>query len=657
MKSNDYELLQENTARHNKLFPYYNALTGEGSKEKRFAFVLNDNYTIYLPEILLSFPLIKDIVSFGGLHKYQPTLQPHQTSDTWKIQFLNNLDYLRIKHDFEYFCFTRIKIEDKETGVLIPFKLRAGQRKLLHHLESLRLSGKPIRIILDKARQWGGSTMTQIYMLWIQLMWRGNWNSVIGTDVFLQAETIRHMYEIAIEEYPDKQFTFKNAKGIKNVKVVEESNCQIRLSSMQRPKSLRSGSYKMAHFSETALWTTTEYTKPEDLISSIVSAIPFIPYTIIVNESTAKGEGNYFHRQWLRAIREESGFCPVFVAWWEIEIYSLPFASDEEKITFYNNLDDYGKFLWSLGATLESIHWYKNFQKGQGFEDWQMHEEYPSTWQESFIASGERVIPLKYMSVLQKYLRTPKFVGDIHADGKKNAEALQNIHLVPNTQSGCLQIWEYPDKNNRFSNRYVVSMDIGGRSSKADYTVIRVLDRYWRTEGGVDEFVATWRGHGDVDLLVWKAVQLAKLYDNALLVVESNTIDSKYKHTEGEHSYTVFDEIVPYYNNLYVRNEADSIKNNIASKYGFFTSQTTKTTIIDNLIGCLRDEQFIEHDAMMEQECNEYEYKDNRPMGAKEGCHDDVLMTSAIALFVSKNLPTPKDKTTSNQIIDVSSIV
>ncbi|MBR1775369.1 MAG: hypothetical protein IJ759_07610 [Bacteroidales bacterium] len=60
---------------------------------------------------------------------------------------------------------------------------------------------------------------------------------------------------------------------------------------------------------------------------------------------------------------------------------------------------------------------------------------------------------------------------------------------------------------------------------------------------------------------------------------------------------------------------------------------------------------------MMEQECNEYEYKDNRTMGAKEGCHDDVLMASAIALFVSKNLPTPKDKTTSNQIIDVSSIV
>lgn len=164
MKSNDYELLQENTTRHNKLFPYYNALTGEGSSEKRFAFVLNNNYTIYLPKVLLSFPLIKDIVSCGGLHKYQPTLQPHQTSDTWKIQFLNNLDYLRIKHDFEYFCFTRIKIEDKETGVLIPFKLHAGQRKLLHHLESLRLNGKPIRITLDKARQWGGSTMTQIYL-------------------------------------------------------------------------------------------------------------------------------------------------------------------------------------------------------------------------------------------------------------------------------------------------------------------------------------------------------------------------------------------------------------------------------------------------------------------------------------------------------------
>lgn len=660
MTGTEKNILKENEDRHNKLFPYYNALTGEGSKEERFAFVLNEDHRIYLPMVLKTFPLIEEILTQGGLHTYEvrkEILQPKQTVEQWKIQFIDNLDALRLKFDFEYFCYTKIKIEDKQTGELIPFKLRAGQRKLLHKMEELRNENKPIRIILDKARQWGGSTMTQIYMLWIQLMWRSNWNSVIGTDVFQQAETIRYMYELAIDSYPEKYFTFKNDTAVRGAKRVVETNCQIRLGSMQKPKSLRGGTYKMAHFSETALWLTTEKTKPEDLISSIVSAIPFIPYTIIVNESTAKGEGNYFHRQWLRAIRNESGFCAVFVAWWEIEIYQLPFNNDEEKIQFYNAFDEYDKFLWSLGATLEGIHWYKEYQKGNSFESWQMHEEYPSTWQESFIASGERVIPLQYMSAIQKYLRSPKFIGDIRADGKKGEYALQNIQLTENTKNGNLKIWEYPDKNNRLTNRYIVAMDIGGRSEKADYTVIRVLDRFWRSEGGIDEFVATYRGHGDVDLLVWKAVQIAKLYDNALLVVESNTIDSRFKHTEGEHSYTVFDEIVGYYKNLYIRNEADRIKQNLPAKYGFFTSEETKTAIINNLIACMRDERFIEHDDVMGEECNEFEWKDNRTMGAKEGCHDDVLMASAIALFVSKNLPMPTDTTTFSSIIDVSTTI
>ena len=59
-------------------------------------------------------------------------------------------------------------------------------------------------------------------------------------------------------------------------------------------------------------------------------------------------------------------------------------------------------------------------------------------------------------------------------------------------------------------------MYIGGTSNKADYTVIRVFDIYWRLVGGCDELVAQWRGHYDVDLAVWKAAQLASWYNNAL---------------------------------------------------------------------------------------------------------------------------------------------
>lgn len=37
---------------------------------------------------------------------------------------------------------------------------------------------------------------------------------------------------------------------------------------------------------------------------------------------------------------------------------------------------------------------------------------------------------------------------------------------------------------------------------------------------------AEWSGHIDMDLLAWKELQLAKMYGNALLVIESNTLET-----------------------------------------------------------------------------------------------------------------------------------
>lgn len=660
MNITDNNILQENAKRKQTLFPYYNPLTCEGSKEERLPFAISDSKTLYLPKDMFNdYPVLQVISSQGGLHKYTPQQKilkrRHETVNKWRVAFLLDLNTLRLKYDFEYYCYTQIRISDKQTGNLIPFLLRAGQRKLLHELERMRKSNQPIRVILDKARQWGGSTITQIYMLWIQSYHCANWNSVIGTEVLQQADTIRAMYEVAVDNMPLHNLTLENDRKVRGAKLLRERNCQIRLGSMQKPKTLRSGTYKMAHFSETALWTTTDRTKPEDLISDIVSAIPLLPYTVVVNESTAKGEGNYFHRQWLRAIRGESGFCPVFVAWWEIEIYSLPFDSDKQKIDFYNSLDDYGLFLWSLGATLEGIHWYQTYQKTNAFEQWQMHEEYPSTWQESFIASGERVFRLDYMQTIAKGIRPPKFVGDIVADERKGENALKNISFVENTKNGCLKIWDFPDKDNDVAYRYLVCMDIGGTSKKADYTVIRVLDRYWRLEDGSDEFILTWRGHGDVDLLVWKATQIAKIYDNALLVVESNTIDSKYQHTEGDHIYTVLHEILPFYDNIYVRKQEDTVSGKITNHYGFATTSKSKTQMINNYTALLREGDIIEHDIVMQQETNEFEWKDAKRSGAKDGSHDDVLMASMIGMLVSSQMPKPFILSNQTNIIDTSS--
>ncbi len=84
------------------------------------------------------------------------------------------LDKLRFRHDFEYWCLKCVKISDKVTRRLIPFRLNAPQRRLAALLEQRRREGRPLRFIMLKARQWGGSTLVQIYFAWIQIIHRRN---------------------------------------------------------------------------------------------------------------------------------------------------------------------------------------------------------------------------------------------------------------------------------------------------------------------------------------------------------------------------------------------------------------------------------------------------------------------------------------------------
>ena len=70
---------------------------------------------------------------------------------------------LRCRHDFEYWAFTCVKIKDKRSSRLVPFRLNRPQRRVLAMMEEKRLEGEPIRIIMLKARQWGGRAF--IYLL------------------------------------------------------------------------------------------------------------------------------------------------------------------------------------------------------------------------------------------------------------------------------------------------------------------------------------------------------------------------------------------------------------------------------------------------------------------------------------------------------------
>lgn len=657
-------IIQENKVRREALLSPYDPISGLGSpiKRKNIVFSVGDMMMRWGVPIDM-YEENKDLLD--RLHKetqVESLLRNlGQTADSKSIAvFVRDLMSLRFKYDFEFWAISCAKIQDKVSKKSIPFKLNRAQRKVLARLERMRIKRIPIRLILLKARQWGGSTLIQVYMAWMQIIKKTGWHSAIVADVEDQARNIRGMYSRLAADYP-KVFgsvDFAPFEGSTKNRIIKDRGCIIGVGSVQKPDSLRSFDFAMTHLSEVGLWKSTPQKSAEDLVQGIRATVPDEPDTIAALESTAKGVGNFFHREWQAAVEGKTAYDPVFVPWHEIERYQKP-INDLHAFIKWVQSDVYASFLWSLGATLEGIKWYFDFKSSENYDDWRMKSEFPSTAEEAFQSTGSRVFAPGYVQAARQNCSSPEFIGDLYAKSRRGKAALENIEFQI-SDKGLFFIWAKPDKSIKVSNRYEVVVDIGGRTDKADWSVIRVLDRYWMSEGGKPEIVATWRGHIDQDLLAWKAAQIAKWYNNALLVVESNSLDTE--ETEGDHSLTILDEVVKYYPYIYARTDPEKIRKGLPIKYGFQTNKATKPMVIDTLNSSIRDELYYERDLRACDEMDTYEIKENGTYGAVEGCHDDMVMATAIGLHICFNympLPAeikPDERSTSRKIISEATI-
>lgn len=667
------EILKENARRLKEISAPFKPVIGQGCPDERFLLHLSD-FPIedqYLPIEMKKIPMVKMLLELGSVEAFVEELhsdsdEPYNLEQECQIA-KEQLVRLRMKHDVYFFFAAFIVIKPKSAGAPFHFVLRRPQRRLTAWLEKRRKKGKPIRLILLKARQWGGSTVIQMYMLWLQLMWKKGLNSLIVAQVKDTAETIRGMFEEALRKFPakylhelgepysDTEQKFVGFGTSGNVKKVPQRFCKIKVGSMERPTSANGEDYSLVHCSEVGLWKKTDGKSPEDVVNNATNGILYRPYTMIVYESTANGTGNFFHREWTAAKEGNSLFEPFFVPWFEIyDLYHLDFETEEKREEFaqwlYDNRENrntmsdreepgwYLYHLFEMGAPLEAINWYMTERK-KFTDHGDMASGFPSDDVEAFKHSGARVFDEYKVQKFEKACRAPKAVGDVYGTKQKGKEALQGIKFTEDHQ-GELWIWEHPEifEKERIKNRYLVVVDIGGRGSKADWSVICVFDRYWMMEGGKPEVVAQWYGHIDMDLLAWKAAQIAKYYDDALLVIESNTLETKDKEhilEGGDQSDFILNQIKDVYPNLYARKQSEAdIREGRPTKYGFHTNVSTKPMVISTLVQCVREQSYIEHDNRCLDEFLTYERKQNGAYGAIQGKHDDLLMTRAIGLHI-----------------------
>lgn len=660
-------IINENERRNAQVYEHFNPITGLGSVGERQKIVIDDFpiRTQYLPVEMMNVPLVKQLRKLGSLEAMLRKLGSNN-EDFYvdRLKLIQQFVRLRCRYDFPFWAATFVYIKNKGGGDDVLFRLTRPQRKFVAKLEELRKANKPIRLILLKARQWGGSTTSQLYMAWLQLIHKVGLNSLIIAHLSSTSSEIKDMFDRMIKNYPvDMLHKLGEAYNENEPKLVgvgksgsihrvPQRNCKIKIGTAESPDSCRGGDYNLVHLSEVGVWKATEGKKPEDIVRSACSGVLYKPYTMIVYESTANGTGNFFQKEYDDAKNGRSQFEAMFISWFDIELYSLPiddiqaFAQslydNRDNDNVASNREECGKYLWWLwqkGATLEAINWYIH-ERAKYSDHGMMASEYPTDDVEAFVHSGARVFDKYKVEKLRNSCRPPRFIGEVYADADEGKMALQNLRFADDKQ-GLLHIWELPesqsDSDDIVTDRYLTVVDVGGRSSKADFSVILVIDRLFMIDGDKPTVVAQWYGHIDIDLLAWKAAQIAAFYDNSLLVIESNTLEThdKERQVDGDQSAFILNQIKDIYPNLYTRKQSEeAIREGLPVKYGFHTNISTKPMIISSLIKVIRENLYTERDARCLDEYLCYEKKPNGAFGAITGKHDDLLMTRAIALHI-----------------------
>ena len=658
-------ILAENARRNAEVYAVFNPISGLNSVGKRERVEIED-FPIkvqYLPVEMMRVPLVKQLIESGSIKTFLEDIgTTEEDYEADRLKVIEQFVRLRNRCDFPFWTATLTYIKQKGGGEDILFRLTRPQRRFVAKLEEKRKAGKPIRLVLLKARQWGGSTVSQIYMAWLQLVHKVGLNSLIIAHQGAGSDEIKDMFDRMIKKYPIEMLHRMNEAYSENesklvgvgksgsIHRVPQRNCKIKIGTAERPDSCRGGDYNLVHLSEVGLWKVTDGKKPEDIVRSACSGVLLRPYTMIVYESTANGTGNFFQKEYDDAKKGISQFDAMFVSWFDIEQYSLPIENiDEFATNLYNNREndnipssreENGKYLWWLweqGATLEAINWYIQ-ERAKYTDHGLMAAEFPSDDVEAFVHSGARVFDKYKVDKLKDSCRVPRYIGEVYADADEGKDALKNLRFSEDKQ-GLLHIWEMPeiDEKEIVTDRYLTVVDVGGRSSKADFSVITVFDRLFMADGGKPAVVAQWYGHCDIDLLAWKAAQIAAFYDNSLLVIESNTLEThdKERQVDGDQSQFILNQIKDIYPNLYARKSSEEeVRQGLPRKYGFHTNIATKPMIISTLVKVIRESLYTERDNRCLEEYLCYEKKPNGSFGAITGKHDDLLMTRAIGLHI-----------------------
>lgn len=491
----------------------------------------------------------------------------------------------RLLQDFEFYAKHALKIRTKE-GEIKPLVLNEAQQRLNDAIEKQVETEGKIRVIILKARQMGLSTVVggRLYH------WTSQHKAQKCLVITHHSDSTKALFDMT------KRF-HDQCPEILKPQTRYSSRRELAFSALDSSYIVataggegiaRGETITQAHLSELAFWPPST---AKDNLNGILQAIPNAPGTAVFVESTANGVSGVFYELWKGACEGTNGFIPVFLPWFIQSEYREPVPEtfertpDEEELVKKFGLDDQQLM-------------FRRKKIAQNGLDLFM-QEYPSTADEAFLTSGRPVFNPQQLNSLMETAPSP--IKRLNLVGE---EWVENVR-------GELVLYAGVDPG----ENYYIGADVGMGVRGGDYSVAQILDSRKRQVG-------VYRSVVHPDYYATVLYHLGMLFNEAKIVVESNN--------HGILTCTRLGKDLAY-PNFYTEVQYDKLTDKETVKLGFYTNVKTKPLIIDQLRASMRESEMTLHDKTTLREMLTYVVDDNGAMNAEDGCHDDCVISLALA--------------------------
>ncbi|MEA2036327.1 MAG: hypothetical protein U9O94_02380 [Nanoarchaeota archaeon] len=263
-----------------------------------------------------------------------------------------------------------------KNGQILPLTLNKAQLYLHKKLEEQRKKTGKVRALVLKGRQQGCST-------YIGARFYHRTTNTLGQRCFImahEAEATLNLFDMVsrYHEYCPPEVKAKASTDNAKELTFNDMDSGYKVATAGSKQSGRSQTIQLMHGSETGFWENAK-----EIFAGALQAVPDCAGSEVILESTANGMGNEFYTKCMEAMRGESDYQLVFLAWFWQDEYK---KETPEGFLLTTEEQEY-KDTYKL--TDEQIYWRRLKTKDLG--DWKFKQEYPANPIEAFQVDTDEV--------------------------------------------------------------------------------------------------------------------------------------------------------------------------------------------------------------------------------------------------------------------------